>query len=74
MPRVTLATNTVGSDIVTAATTIFHFESGETELSTDTGTTYIRFTQGMYLTVSSGLTVKNRNTRSDTSTFSYMAI
>ena len=74
MAQVTIAGNTTGSNIVTAATTLFYFESGDVDLTTDAGTTWIPFIQGMYLTVGSGVTVGPRNSSPDPVSLSYMVI
>lgn len=74
MPRVTVAPGATGTDIVLAATTIFAVDSGCIELSTDAGTTFIEFSSSEKVVVSSGLTVRPRNTRADTAIFEYMSI
>ena len=74
MPRVTIASGATGSDIVLSASTIFAVESGAVELSTDAGTTYIEFTSSEKVIISSGLTVRPRNMRSDPAIFEHMSI
>jgi hypothetical protein len=74
MAKVTVAAAATGSDIVLAATTIFAVESGVLDISTDAGTTYIAFSSNEKVVISSGITVRPRNTRTDPAIFSYMAI
>lgn len=74
MPRVTLASGASGAGIALAANTMFAIQSGAVELSTDAGTTWIEFTANEKITIANGLTVQNRNTRSDPAVFSHMAI
>lgn len=74
MAKVTIAAGVVGSDIVLAANTIFAVESGIVDISTDAGTTYIAFSSNEKVVISSGLTVKPRNSRADPAVFSHMAI
>jgi hypothetical protein len=75
MPRVTLAAAATGADVVlTTADNIFYVETGTVDFSTDNGTTWVPFTSGEKVVFSAGLTVDNRNSRSDPAAFSHMAI
>jgi hypothetical protein len=74
MAQVTVAAGATGSDIVLAATTIFAVESGSIDLSTDAGTTFVTFHSNEKVIVSSGLTVRPKNTRSGAAIFSHMSL
>lgn len=74
MAKVTVAAGATGSDIVLAANTVFAVESGTIDLSTDAGTTYVAFNSNEKVVISSGLTVRPRNSRSDPAVFSHMSL
>lgn len=72
MAHVTLAGGASGSDVVLSARSVFYIESGEVEFSTDTGVTWIPFFAGDKVMFENGLTVRNRNMRTQQASFAYM--
>lgn len=69
-----IAAAATGNTGALAADNIFYVETGSIELSTDAGTSYVRFDSGDKVVFSSGLTVHWRNPGTETAILNYMPI
>lgn len=74
MANVNLAAGASGSNVTTSGQTCFFVQDGTIEISTDSGTTWIPFSEGEKFIMSDSLTVQNRNASgTQSAAFRYMA-
>lgn len=75
MAEVTVDRGNTGSDIALSNNdSVFYVTNGTIELSTDTGTTYIPFSEGEKVVFTDGLTIRPRCTTGESATFRHMPI